>query len=370
VSRVEELQQRHERLRSRQEADAGTTMASLRALSSTFDSALSATSAATKEAVALAAAARTVAEEAAGDTRAEVHARVTQLEDLHGAALARKADAAEVARVLAETKAELGGLQDALATRASAVAVAALEAQVAQAGQLAARLDALQRDVAHKMSADRAVYAALEGKAATEDVNKALLEVCRELEARASLEQVEGVAARTEALAAAVASSNLAARWLWKSGRVKAGGAVPWDVQASNTDPGVFQWEAGKTLVTTALPGLYHLSFGFFARKRPVVQVMVNGEPVLTAAGPASSNLVHHASAGGAAPGPAQLMPSLLSQPAGGAGVVPAAQPHSAGNVTGLTASEFLSLPPNARLALVFQGEPDKAEGFLMLRKL
>jgi hypothetical protein len=33
--------------------------------------------------------------------------------------------------------------------------------------------------VAHKMSVDRAVYVSLEGKANVEDVNKALMELCR-----------------------------------------------------------------------------------------------------------------------------------------------------------------------------------------------
>lgn len=44
--------------------------------------------------------------------------------------------------------------------------------------------------------------------------------------------------------------------------------------------------------------------------------------------------------------------------------------PHSAGNVLGLTGSEFISLPGNARLSMLFQGETQGVEGFLMLHKL
>ncbi len=38
----------------------------------------------------------------------------------------------------------------------------------------------------------------------------------------------------------------LVPRWLWKSSRTKAGHAVPWEVQAVNTDTDNFVWEEGK----------------------------------------------------------------------------------------------------------------------------
>ena len=47
----------------------------------------------------------------------------------------------------------------------------------------------------------------------------------------------------------------MARRWLWKSGRTKGGGAVPWNVQASNTDPANFIFEPDKTVVVAMLPG-------------------------------------------------------------------------------------------------------------------
>jgi hypothetical protein len=42
---------------------------------------------------------------------------------------------------------------------------------------------------------------------------------------------------------------------------------------------------------------------------------------------------------------------------------------HPAGNITGLTCIDFLSLPPKARLAITYEGE-ERAEGFLSLKKL
>lgn len=42
---------------------------------------------------------------------------------------------------------------------------------------------------------------------------------------------------------------------------------------------------------------------------------------------------------------------------------------HSAGNVTGLTAIDFIALPARARVSISFDGEKP-AEGFFCLRKL
>ena len=69
------------------------------------------------------------------------------------------------------------------------------------------------------------------------------------------------------------------------------------------------------------------LNTQFPAFSRPHPQVLVNGEVVLTATGPAaggSAALVHHSAA-----------PSLSG--GGGGALLPAAAPHSAGQVTGLT---------------------------------
>lgn len=78
----------------------------------------------------------------------------------------------------------------------------------------------------------------LDAKAAIEDVNKALLEVCNELETKATsgdVQQLQG--------SGAGASSGCAGRWLWKTGNLKTNKCVPWNVQALNTQPTALQWE-------------------------------------------------------------------------------------------------------------------------------
>lgn len=133
------------------------------------------------------------------------------------------------------------------------------------------------------------------------------------------------------------------ARWLWKTGTLKNGFAVPWEVQSTNTCPENFLWEPENTSIMTVAPGLYEIVFGFFARKKPTVQLLVNGEACLSAVNSASY-VVHHSSGKMKATG-------------------------KAGNITGLTMTDFILLPAKARLSVSYSGEGE-VEGFLGLRKL
>jgi hypothetical protein len=91
----------------------------------------------------------------------------------------------------------------------------------------------------------------------------------------------------------ALCAENCVARWTWKSGKVKNGYAVPWEVQTVNTAPDNFLWEKDKTSVLTVSAGLYEISMGFYADKKPTIQVLVNGEPILSAVNSASY-VIHH----------------------------------------------------------------------------
>jgi hypothetical protein len=97
-------------------------------------------------------------------------------------------------------------------------------------------------------------------------------------------------------------------------------------------------------IITTA-PGLYELTFGIFAKKKPTVQVLVNGEPILSAINNAAY-VTHHSS-----------------------GRLTSVSNHPAGNVTGLSCIDFLSLPAKARVSITYAGE-DRGEGFMSLKRL
>ena len=128
---------------------------------------------------------------------------------------------------------------------------------------------------------------------------------------------------------------------------------MPWEVQSVNTCPENFLWEEEKTIILTVAPGLYEISLGFFCHKKPTVQVIVNGETILTAVNSASY-AIHHSS-----------------------GKLTNAGKHTAGNLTGLTLIDFIALPARARIQISYSGPNSKqdlqhkgAEGFLGLRKL
>ena len=188
--------------------------------------------------------------------------------------------------------------------------------------------------------------ATIERKANIDDVNRSLLEVNRELALRPTLTELNRVVGEQSLIMESLCSEHLLGRWIWKSGHTKGEKKlVPWNVQNINTNPENFTWEKDKTVIVTAAPGLYEVTFGFFTKRKPQVQLLVNGEPVLSAVN-SSSYAVHHSS-----------------------GRLAAVGPHSAGNVTGLTLVDFLALPPKAKVGITYQGE-EGGEGFLGLRKM
>lgn len=100
-----------------------------------------------------------------------------------------------------------------------------------------------------------------------------------------------------------------------------------------------------QVTIMTVAPGLYEVTFGFFTHRKPTIQLLINGEPVLAAIN-SSSYVVHHSS-----------------------GRMTSIGRHPAGNVTGLTLIDFLALPPRARVAITYSGE-ETGEGFISLKKL
>lgn len=73
------------------------------------------------------------------------------------------------------------------------------------------------------------------------------------------------------------------ARWLFKSNFLSPGSLVPWNVQVINTLPDNFLWERDKANLLIVSPGLYEIQLGFFAKKKPKIDIMVNGETIIGA---------------------------------------------------------------------------------------
>ena len=117
-----------------------------------------------------------------------------------------------------------------------------------------------------------------------------------------------------------------------------------------NTLSDNFLWEKDKPSIIVVAPGLYEITLGFYAKKKPKVDVLINGEIIIGAISSGRfilnlfSYVVHHSSG--------KLKDTK----------------NSSGCVTGLTMIDFVVLPARARLSVGYQG--DMGEGFLGLKRL
>ncbi|CAG9318475.1 unnamed protein product [Blepharisma stoltei] len=185
----------------------------------------------------------------------------------------------------------------------------------------------------------------LDMKANVDDVNKILSDIHKELDSKARGDNFASYINEQQGIIEALCAENCVARWIWKSGELDGNSCVPWEVQSVNTAPDNYMWEKDKAVLTVVAPGLYEIMIGFYARKKPTIQILVNGEPILTAINSASY-AVHHSS-----------------------GKLRSVGNHSNGNIAGLTLIDFIALPARARITIIYNGELH-AEGFLGLRKL
>ena len=305
-----------------------------------------------------------------GDLRGDLqktHAKLQQLEDFVGdenvgtqhyfqEGLAQKVDAQQVKHLIhnqlkelrkaVDTKAEAQQVAAALKGKANVTAVKdALDKLQTAAGPLTKQDFWSLQDEMKAKAGMKDVCSLLDVKANVEDVNLALADVSKEMDGLLTREAFEQSVRKQSAINASLLAESSVGRWIWKDGKTKKGNGVPWNHQSINTDPDNFIWEKDKVSVMAVIPGLYEVTFGFFTRKKPAIQLLVNGEPVLAAINSASY-VVHHSS-----------------------GRLSSTGQHPAGNVTGLTLIDFLALPPRARIAVTYNGE-EGGEGFLSMKKL
>jgi len=142
-------------------------------------------------------------------------------------------------------------------------------------------IEEIKKEVSQKANI-KDVCALIDIKANVEDVNKSLESIDKEIVNKATAEELKEALSSQAIINEALCAENCAGRWIWKSGTVKSGYAIPWEIQSVNTCPDNFLWEKDKISILTVAPGLYEISLGFFSSKKPNVQLLVNGEPVLT----------------------------------------------------------------------------------------
>ncbi|KAJ3394540.1 hypothetical protein HDU92_006816 [Lobulomyces angularis] len=134
--------------------------------------------------------------------------------------------------------------------------------------------------------------------------------------------------------------------WLWRSNTLKFGSVVPWNYESLNTDPENFRWQEDSSCIKIQEPGLYEIRFAFFTKQKPSIQLLVNGESILSAIN-SPSYVVHH-----------------------GSGFVIAGDGKMVeGCVSGLSLLDFLSLPARSTVSLIYTGKKN-GHGFLSLKKV
>ncbi|KAI9009479.1 hypothetical protein BC832DRAFT_368240 [Gaertneriomyces semiglobifer] len=84
-------------------------------------------------------------------------------------------------------------------------------------------------------------------------------------------------------------------QWLWKSGALKFGSCVEWNLETVNTDQENFHWTNNAHQIKIATAGLYEITLAIFTKCKPSLQLVVNGESVLSAIN-SPSYVVHHSS--------------------------------------------------------------------------
>ena len=185
----------------------------------------------------------------------------------------------------------------------------------------------------------------LKNKLDTDNFNDILKNIKKELGSKTPLADFSSAMDNQAIINDTLCNENNIGRWLWKSGKVKNNLSIPWEVQIINTSNDNFLWEKDKSVIGIKEGGLYEVKMGFYADKKPMIQILINGEVIISAIN--SNSYVIHQSPGGRMKGTGKA---------------------SFGNVTGLTLVDFILLPDNAKLSISYTGE--KGIGFLGLKKL
>ena len=137
-----------------------------------------------------------------------------------------------------------------------------------------------------------------------------------------------------------ICNENQVGRWLWKTGKIKGGYAIPWDTQSVNTSPDNYIWEKDKTIITVIKGGLYQISLGFYANKKPIVQIVVNSDMVING----NNNNINR---------------NKNNNINGNKNVK---------KMAGLSLIDFIILQDNSKIAVTYNGE--EGFGFIGLKKL
>lgn len=149
------------------------------------------------------------------------------------------------------------------------------------------------------------------------------------------------------------------ARWLWRSGDTSQGGWIPWEFEALNSSPQLFEWRPTEaSYITTTHAGLYHVSVGIFTHNHATIQLCIQGETILTLEPRSQRGVVDDTIT--------MMNPDTTNNEESEQGVNQRGtyalyesyalrrSQHSAGQITCLAIDEFLALPASCNIAIRF----------------
>ena len=183
----------------------------------------------------------------------------------------------------------------------------------------------------------------LSNKVNIEEINQSLNKIKGDMNLKANKIDFNNAINNQALINDIICNENQVGRWLWKSGKVKGGYTIPWDTQSVNTSPDNYIWEKDKTIITVIKGGIYQVCLGFYANKRPIVQIIVNSEMIISA----NNNNINGKSN--------NLNNSMINN-------------KKIKKMTGLSLIDFIILQDNSKIAVTYNGE--EGFGFIGLKKL
>jgi hypothetical protein len=201
--------------------------------------------------------------------------------------------------------------------------------------------DNVKREMDTKANS-KEIYNIIKNKVEIEDINKALLEIHNELDKKSSNEDFTNAMDNQAIINDTLCNENCLGRWFWKSGKLKNGYAIPWEIQSINTSPDNFIWNKDKTFINIIESGLYELNVGFFNDKKSSIQILVNGDVVINVN---PNNNFHNKG---------KNTNKILS---------------SNGNVVGISFIDFIMLGEQSKIAVSYTGM-EGGFGFMGLKKM
>ena len=173
----------------------------------------------------------------------------------------------------------------------------------------------------------------LDNKADITEVNSILKEIHAEMDDIINMKQMTPHQLEKQ-------STKESVLWLWKSGLLVEKKMVPWEIEKHNTSQINYILCKNKYEFIVMNEGLYEISFGFYGKTKPKLELVLNDEVIISS--------------------------RQIKMNGEYKGFV---EPHSNGNVVGLTFIDFVSLPYNAHLWFNFE-DGKGFEGFLKIKSL